>query len=596
MNSTINNEYKFNVSNRNYLTWSIYDNHTFQQIIDEEILNKISPYEEKLLNDDVFIFNELCEIQIIHSTSRLTQNIPGVLVLDGNKTYGRHNKSKLYYKCIPDDIRLPLFLVSYEIQCGFSKVFQNKYVTINFVSWCQKQPYAIISQTIGDVNLLDNFYEYQLYCKSLNYSIQNFQKQTSKCLTKYGGNFSQLFAEIITKYPSIEVRTHMDVLTIDTAKTTDFDDAFSYKMCSDGIHTISIYISNVSLLLDYFNLWESFSNRIATIYLPDKKRPMLPTILSDNLCSLHAGMMRVVLTLDININSEYEIISTSYKNSLINVSKNYIYDEPSLMESQTYLRIFEIVCKLSKKYNYINNVKNSHDVISYLMIFMNYYSATELLKYKNGIFRRNTNINNNIKLIEDKTNLIPDEVKNYITIWNSSVSQYINIEENSEFIRHDSLNIDAYIHITSPIRRLVDLLNIIQLQKNLNMILLGNETNIFYNKWITKIEYINTTMRNIRKIQNECNLLAMCTISVAQFRLGSDERLDICDKIYEGYCFDKMIRNGGLFQYVIYLPELKMTSKIVTRVDMEEYSRQNYKLYIFQDEDKLRKKIRIQLL
>ena len=155
---------------------------------------------------------------------------------------------------------------------------------------------------------------------------------------------------------------------------------------------------------------------------------------------------------------------------------------------------------------------------------------------------------------------------------------------------------DAYIHITSPIRRLVDLLNIIQLQKNLNMILLGNETNIFYNKWITKIEYINTTMRNIRKIQNECNLLAMCTISVAQFRLGSDERLDICDKIYEGYCFDKMIRNGGLFQYVVYLPELKMTSKIVTRVDMEEYSRQNYKLYIFQDEDKLRKKIRIQLL
>jgi len=312
-----NNEYKFNVPNRNYLLWTIYDNHTFQQITNQEILNKISPFEQKLLNDDVFIFNESNEIQIIHSNSRLTQNIPAVLVLDGNKTFGRHNKSKLYYKCIPDDVRLPLFLVPYEIQCGFSKVFQNKYVTINFTNWSQKQPYAMISQTIGDVNLLDNFYEYQLYCKSLNYSIQNFQKQASKCVTKYGGNFSQLFAEIVSKYPSIEDRTHLDVLTIDTAKTTDFDDAFSYSKLSDGTHILSIYISNVSLLLDHFNLWESFSNRIATIYLPDKKRPMLPTILSDNLCSLHAGMMRVALTLDIHISDECEIISTNYINSLI---------------------------------------------------------------------------------------------------------------------------------------------------------------------------------------------------------------------------------------------------------------------------------------
>lgn len=579
------NEYKFNVSNRNYLTWSIYDNHTFVQITDVDILNKISPYEQKLLNDDVFIINDLNEIKIIHSTSRLTQNIPAILILDGNKTYGRHNKSKLYYKCIPDDVRLPMFLVPYDLQCGFSKVFQNKYVTINFSNWSQKQIYGIISQTIGDVNQLDNFYEYQLYCKSLNYSIQNFQKNASKCVTKYNGNFSQLFADIIAKYPSIEDRTHLDILTIDTAKTTDFDDAFSYELLSDATHRISIYISNVSLLLDYFNLWESFSNRIATIYLPDKKRPMLPTILSDNLCSLQSRVSRIAFTLDIHISAEYDIISTNYCNSLINVSKNYIYDDEKLFESNTYMKTFETVCKLSKKYNYINNVKNSHDVISYLMIFMNYYSAIELLKFRNGIFRTNTTITNNFNLMKNNLICIPEDVKNYITIWNSSLSQYVNIEEQSEFIRHDALNIDAYIHITSPIRRLVDLLNIIQLQNNLNLVELRTETNIFYNNWVTKIDYINTTMRNIRKMQNECNLLHICVNNET-----------ICDKIYEGYCFDKMERSGGLFQYIVYLPELKITSKIVTRIDMEEYSRQNYKLYIFQDEDRLKKKIRIQLL
>ena len=577
-------EYKFNVSNRNYLLWTIYDNHTFEEITNENIINKISPFEQKLLNDDVFIFNEVGEIQIIHSTSRLTKNIPAILILDGNKTYGRHNKSKLYYKCIPDDIRLPMFLIPYEIECNFSKVFQNKYITINFINWSQKHPQGIISQTIGDVNKLDNFYEYQLYCKSLNYSIQNFQKNASKCVTKYGDNFAQLFSDIVAKYPSIENRTHLNILTIDTAKTTDFDDAFSYTLLSDTTHRISIYISNVSLLLDYFNLWESFSKRIATIYLPDKKRPMLPTILSDNLCSLQSGELRVAFTLDININSEYEIISTNYCNSLINVSANYVYDDVNLLTSETYMNTFEIVCKLSKKYNYINNVKNSHDVISYLMIFMNYYSATEFLKFGNGIFRTNTNITKNINLIKNDF-YIPEDVKNYITVWNSSLSQYVNIEQQCEPIRHDALDIDAYIHITSPIRRLVDLLNIIKLQNNLNLIELRGETNDFYNNWVSKIDYINTTMRNIRKVQNDCNLLCMCV-----------NNENICDKMYEGYCFDKMIRNGGLFQYFVYLPELKITSKIVTRIEMEEYSMQNYKLYIFQDEDRLKKKIRIQLM
>ena len=34
----------------------------------------------------------------------------------------------------------------------------------------------------------------------------------------------------------------------------------------------------------------------------------------------------------------------------------------------------------------------------------------------------------------------------------------------------------------------------------------------FYNKWTSDkmIEYINVTMKNIRKVQNDCNLLKVC--------------------------------------------------------------------------------------
>ena len=59
------------------------------------------------------------------------------------------------------------------------------------------------------------------------------------------------------------------------------------------------YISNVVFWMEILDLWESFDDRIATIYLPDRKRPMLPTILSDALCSLQENRIRFAFTLDI---------------------------------------------------------------------------------------------------------------------------------------------------------------------------------------------------------------------------------------------------------------------------------------------------------
>ena len=53
---------------------------------------------------------------------------------------------------------------------------------------------------------------------------------------------------------------------------------------------------------------------------------------------------------------------------------------------------------------------------------------------------------------------------NFLTIWNSSSGHYDLYDERK---CHQMLELDAYIHCTSPIRRLVDLLNMARLQKNL---------------------------------------------------------------------------------------------------------------------------------
>jgi len=574
--------FKIHMNDRNYGSWDVFDMDNFNKFS----LN-INPIESKLFTNDVFTIDENNIVNIVHSSIRHGP-IPGVLVLDGNKTYGRELKiakkknitGRLLYKCIPDDIRIPPFLVPYEIKhLGFSKVYKNMYVTIIFDDWTDKHPRAKLDNVIGPVDILDNFYEYQLYCKSLNASIQKFQKDTNKSIDNR--SHDGIIDTIIKKYSGIEDRTNQsywNIMTIDPPNSLDYDDGFSVIDLNNNIKQLSVYIANVTLWIDVLNLWDSFSRRISTIYLPDKKRPMLPTILSDCLCSLQQNVKRVAFVMDIFINGD-TIIDVKFCNAIIKVSKNYVYEESKLLGDPKYHNILEIVKGISTKYNYINNVRNSHELVCYLMILMNFHCANHLIKHKTGVFR-STVIKKEVSIPE----LLPEDVSKFIKIWNSASGQYI---DGSEIVdtRHELLDVDAYIHITSPIRRLVDLLNIIKFQGVETMTTLSENANIFYSKWLNELEYINATMRSIRKIQCDCSLLDLCY-----------NNPEVIERSYDGYLFDKINRNDGLYQYVVFLPGLKLSSRITLREDFENFTKRSFKLFLFNDEERFKRKIRLHLL
>ena len=573
--------YKIYVNDRKYTSWEVFETTQFNKIDISQIIPNFNPISEKIFSNDVFMINKKKQIIVLHSSVKSGQSIPGVLVINGNKSYGRQNK-KLLYKCIPDDMRIPPFLIPYEIKhVGFSKVFANLYITFHFNSWENNHPHGTISQLIGSVDVIDNYYEYQLYCKSLNASIQKFQKDTSKALENKSNDV--FITSIKEKFPSIEDRTNNEwcIFTIDPPKSLDFDDGFSIRNLDDGIQQLSIYISNVTIWLDVLNLWDSFSRRISTIYLPDKKRPMLPTILSDCLCSLQENVTRIAFVMDVFIKNN-DIIDIKYSNCLIKVFKNYCYEEPLLLKNNNYNNLFNTVKDISKKYKYINNVRNSHDIVCYLMIFMNYHCAKKLLLSKTGIFRSTI-----IKKEFDVPDYLPDDVTKFVKIWNSGCGQYIDGEKiaSEQIMRHEMLDVDAYIHITSPIRRLVDLLNIIKFQQITGLIQLSENINVFYNKWLNDLEYINTTMRSIRKVQCDCNLLDLCV-----------NNPNTMEKEYDGYMFDKIVRNDGLYQFIVFLPELKLSSRITLRENFDNFDNRKFKLYLFNDEDNLKKKIRLHLL
>ena len=106
----------------------------------------------------------------------------------------------------------------------------------------------------------------------------------------------------------------------------------------------------------------------------------------------------------------------------------------------------------------------------------------------------------------------------------------------------------------------------------------------FYNHWIKDMDYINTSMKMTRRVQNDCNLLHMCHVNP-----------DILEKTFDGYCFDEKVYQNDLYKYNVYLPELKTTG-IVICTKITPYSKQKFRLFVFNNEEKMKKKIRLQLV
>jgi len=123
-----------------------------------------------------------------------------------------------------------------------------------------------------------------------------------------------------------------------------------------------------------------------------------------------------------------------------------------------------------------------------------------------------------------------------------------------------------------------------KLQDNLELFKMTPSATGFYTKWKDKLEYINTTMRAIRKVQTDCNLLNICTNNET-----------ILNEIYEGYVFDKLEYENEYFQYTVYIPKIKIISRIKIKEELEEYTKLNFRIFIIEDGLTLKRKIRLML-
>lgn len=116
--------------------------------------------------------------------------------------------------------------------------------------------------------------------------------------------------------------------TIDPADAKDFDDAISFKKLSDGNFEIGVHIADVSHFVTPGSALDAEARERGTsIYLVDRTIPMLPEILSNDLCSLNANEDKYAFSAVFVMNMSGEVKERWFGKTLIESDKRFTYEE-----------------------------------------------------------------------------------------------------------------------------------------------------------------------------------------------------------------------------------------------------------------------------
>jgi len=119
----------------------------------------------------------------------------------------------------------------------------------------------------------------------------------------------------------------LDIFTIDAASTRDYDDALHVADNGDTIQ-VGVHIADVSYFIKPRSfLFEESQERSTSLYFPEGHIPMLPTSLSQGVCSLIKDRPRPAISFFINLDREGNILNSSIVRSLIQVKRRLTYQE-----------------------------------------------------------------------------------------------------------------------------------------------------------------------------------------------------------------------------------------------------------------------------
>jgi len=118
------------------------------------------------------------------------------------------------------------------------------------------------------------------------------------------------------------------VFTIDPVDAKDFDDALSIEKLSKGNYRVGVHIADVSHYVpEGSSLDREAHKRATSVYLVDRVIPMLPSRLSEKVCSLNPGVDRMAFSVFFNITDSGEVRKYEFHKTVIHSKRRFTYED-----------------------------------------------------------------------------------------------------------------------------------------------------------------------------------------------------------------------------------------------------------------------------
>ena len=178
----------------------------------------------------------------------------------------------------------------------------------------------------------------------------------------FGRTYDSRLSEIAERIPDVDVDVALHegrkdlrglpFVTIDPKTAKDFDDAVCLVEEEDK-KTLWIAIADVShYILPDTALDDEAKARATSVYLPHTVLPMLPSKLSDNLCSLKEKVPRLAMALSIEIENDWTVGNVEAFESLILVKENLSYED--VVGNPRFENMLTLAKELRKKQTRLN--------------------------------------------------------------------------------------------------------------------------------------------------------------------------------------------------------------------------------------------------
>ena len=237
--------------------------------------------------------------------------------------------------------------------------------------------------------------------------------------------------------------------TIDPADAKDFDDALSFTKLENGNYEIGIHIADVShYVIENTILDNEAYDRGTSVYLVDRVVPMLPEILSNNVCSLRPDEEKLTFSVVFEMDDKAHVINKWFGRTVTLSDKRFAYDgAQEIIENKVDHPKNDIevaVLKLDELAKIIRKRRMKHGAIS--------FDKTEV---KFQLDEDSNPIGVYVKESKDANKLIEE----FMLLANRSVAEFIgkqrvkNKEKTFVYRVHDKPNIDKLMALQDVIAK-----------------------------------------------------------------------------------------------------------------------------------------------